>query len=413
MVPRAPARWRLRTAAALAVCAGWSPAVQALEPEGYLRFGSGDVGARDRTCYNLGISGGHYRLGNECDFYGEVGLSHSAEVDGVRWRALGMVNYQRPASDGSESSGGVEQLMVEGRGFAFAPDVGLWIGQRFYGRADVHILDTQFVRMDGAGLGAHGIGLGAARLGVAFFRLDAGSGVPLGAKTSKRPARRINLDLSDIGLGASGQLRLTATFTRGHDEPAAGEGGTRGFALSVQHDLQLDGFGGAHRVWLQYAQGSAALDANFGVMTAAPAVATWRVVESLTWQTGAFGGQAVALFGQRNADPAHGVAARYTERSIGARVSYAVTPHVKLLVEAGAMDKRAVGGDRQRLTKLTIAPAWSVGPRWTDRPELRLYVTTARWNDAANAAAGAGGLSGLGDGGTRGTSYGVQFETWF
>ena len=397
----------------MAACLAWSAGARALEPEGYLRIGSGDFGARDRTCYNLGISAGHYRLGNECDFYGEFGLSHSAEVDGVRWRTLGMLNYQRPASDGSASTGGVEQLYVEGRGFAFAPAVALWVGQRFYGRADVHIVDTQFVRMDGAGLGAHGIALGAARLGVAYFRLDAGSGVPLGVKTSDRPARRVNLDLSDIGLGVGGQLRFTATFTRGHDEPATREGGTRGLALSVQHDLRLEGIGGAHKAWLQYAQGSAALDANFGVMAAASSVAQWRLVESLTWQTGAFGGQAVALFGQRDADPVHGIAARYTERSIGARLAYAVAPHVKLLAEAGFMDKRPAGGERQRLAKFTVAPSWSIGPRWTDRPELRLYVTAASWNDAANAAAGAGGLSGLGDGDTRGTSWGVQFETWF
>jgi maltoporin len=44
---------------------------------------------------------------------------------------------------------------------------------------------------------------------------------------------------------------------------------------------------------------------------------------------------------------------------------------------------------------------------------LRFYVTTAKWNAAANAAAGTGGLTGIGDGKTRGTSYGVQVETWF
>src|SRR5262245_61049867 len=198
-LPRPLPGWcRWCTTAALAAWACGGAPVGAVEPEGYVRVGSGDFGARNRTCYNLGISGGHYRLGNECDFYGEFGLSHGAEADGVRWRGLGMVNYQRPASDGSASNGGVEQLYVEGHGFAFAPEVALWLGQRFYGRADVHILDTQFVRMDGAGLGAHGIALGAARLGVAYFRLDAGSGVPLGVQTSDRPARRVNLDLSDI-----------------------------------------------------------------------------------------------------------------------------------------------------------------------------------------------------------------------
>ena len=130
----------------------------------------------------------------------------------------------------------------------------------------------------------------------------------------------------------------------------------------MQHDQRLDGIGGAQRAWLQYAQGSAALDANFGTMTAKPAVAQWRVVESLTWQSGAFGGQAVALYGRHDADPAHGIAARYAELSIGARASYAVSPNIKLVTEAGHMEKRLDGSGTQRLTKLTLAPTWSAGP---------------------------------------------------
>jgi len=40
-------------------------------------------------------------------------------------------------------------------------------------------------------------------------------------------------------------------------------------------------------------------------------------------------------------------------------------------------------------------------------------VTTAKWNDAANAASGLGGLTGLGNGKTSGTSFGAQAEIWF
>jgi maltoporin len=396
-----------------AACALLSASAHAADLEGYVRVGSGDADEARRTCYNLGISGGHYRLGNECDNYAEIGVGHTVHADGFSVRGLVMANAQSPGRDGSGSTAGIEQLYVEGRGAAFAPEVGFWLGKRFYGRADVHILDTKFVRLDGAGFGADGIGLGAAKFGVAFFRLEATSGAPIGTQPSERAAHRVNLDLTGIGIGAFGALRITAAFTHGHDDALTGTGGTRGFALSAQHDADWPAIGATHTAWLQYAQGSAALDANFGTMTAAPAVAQWRIVESLTWQSGAFGGQAVALFGQHDADPSHGIAARYNERSIGGRVSYAVATHVKLLAEAGAMDKRPVGAERQRLTKFTLAAAWSTGPRWSDRPELRLYATTARWNDAANAAAGAGGLTGLGDGDTRGTSWGVQFEHWF
>jgi len=398
---------------ASAALALFSAAAFALDVDGYGRIGTGDAADTERTCYNLAISGGHYRLGNECDIYGELSLAHAASVEGVRYRALVMANYQRPVGDASDSRASINQLYVEGNGFAGAPDVSLWLGQRFYGRADVYILDTHFVRMDGAGLGAHGIVWGGAKLGIAYFGLDAGSGAPLGVQTSQRPARRVNIDVTDIALGGYGQLRVTGTLTRGNDEPATGESGTHGFALSVQHDQRLDGIGGAHRAWLQYAQGSAALDANFGTMSASPAVAQWRAVESMTWQSGALGGQAVALVGRHDADPAHGITARYAELSIGTRVSYAVSQHIKLVGEAGHMEKRPDGAGTQRLTKLTFAPTWSTGPGFWDRPELRLYVTTARWNDAANAGAGVGGLTGLGNGATRGTSWGVQLETWF
>jgi len=94
-------------------------------------------------------------------------------------------------------------------------------------------------------------------------------------------------------------------------------------------------------------------------------------------------------------------------------VSYAVTPHIKLVAESGYMEKRPDGSSTQRLAKLTFAPTLSTGPGFWNRPELRVYMTVARWNDAADSGAGPDGLSGLGDGRTRGTSWGVQLETWF
>ncbi len=94
-------------------------------------------------------------------------------------------------------------------------------------------------------------------------------------------------------------------------------------------------------------------------------------------------------------------------------MSYGVPPHIKLLTEAGHMEKRADGSGTQRLTKVTLAPTWSAGPGFSDRPDLRPYVTTACYNDAANAGSGAGAPDRSGDGAMRGTSWGVQLETWF
>jgi len=182
--------------------------------------------------------------------------------------------------------------------------------------------------------------------------------------------------------------------------------------LSLQHKQELNGIGGANTAWLQYAQGSAGLDGNFGTGTTQTSVKKWRFVESFTWQSGPFGGQAVALYGQHDKDDL-ALTAKFKEMSIGGRASYAVTKNFKLVGELGYMEKKPDGSPTQKLTKFTFAPTLSTGPGFWSRPELRLYVTTAKWNDAANAASGLGGLTGLGDGKTKGTSYGAQAEIWF
>jgi maltoporin len=101
--------------------------------------------------------------------------------------------------------------------------------------------------------------------------------------------------------------------------------------------------------------------------------------------------------------------------SLGGRLSWAFTKNFKLLGELGYSQKKPDGGATQKLTKFTIAPTLSTGPGFFNRPELRLYFTTAKWNDAANAAAGPNGLIGVPGTGskTSGNSYGAQVEIWF
>ena len=213
-------------------------------------------------------------------------------------------------------------------------------------------------------------------------------------------------------MNPGGTLRVTGTFTKGNYDSAANGQGTSGFGLSLQHKQDIGVFGGVNTLWAQFATGSAGLDGNFGTMTAPTSVKKWRLVESATWQAGPWGGQAVAIYGQHGKDDVNATA-KYTEISIGGRTSYAVTRNFKLVAEAGYMEKKPDGSSTQKLGKFTFAPTLSTGPGFFTRPELRLYVTTARWNAAANAGAGLDGLTGLGDGKTRGTSYGAQAEIWF
>ena len=383
-----------------------SSAAQAVDFDGYFRAGPGGSSKNTaRACYNLGIDGGHYRLGNECDFYGEFGFAQTATVDGVTFKGKVMINEYNGGTDTASSSAGFNQMYVEGKGFDIAPDTNFWIGKRFYGRSDVHILDQFFVNLDGVGAGADNIALAGGKFGIAYFGTDGSSATNPALPAYTKPGSRVNADLSDIPVNPGGTLRVLGTFTNGNFDA-----GKQGFGLTLQHKQDITSIGGANTAWLQYAQGSAGLNGNFGNLTTESGVKSYRIVDSATWQAGPFGGQAVALYGHKDQD---GLTPAFGEVSVGGRGSYAVTKNFKFVGELGYMEKTPENLSKQKLAKATLAAALSTGPGFWNRPELRLYVTTAKWNDAANAAAGPNGLTGQANGKNTGTSYGAQVEIWF
>jgi maltoporin len=379
----------------------------AVDVDGYFRAGPGATSkGAARACYNLdgsGVSGAgtHYRLGNECDIYGELGLAQTGNVDGVAYKAKVMINEWNPGTDIGGTSTSFNQMYVEGKGFDIAPNTNFWVGKRFYGRSDVHVLDYKVTVLDGVGVGADAINVGGAKLGLAYFRNDNGN-----TGTSTMPGTRLNADLTELAVNSGGKLRLTGTLTKGDFS-----GGTSGLALSVQHDQSnFLGLGGDNTLWVQYAQGSAGMNQNFGNLTAPSGTKGFRAVESMNWQLGAFGGQGLLMW-ESDKD---GLTDLKTDLvSVGGRASYALSKNFKLVSEAGYSQKQPKGAAVQKLAKFTFAPTLSTGPGFWNRPELRLYVTTAKWNSAANAAAGSGGVTGLGNGKTTGTSYGAQAEIWF
>lgn len=379
-----------RAAVATSLAAMAWPA-SAVDWGGYFRAGPG-ASKKDtsRACYGLAGAGLKYRLGNECDIYGEFMLSQGMKAEGVDYKAALMTNLYNPQTDTGDAKVGINQMYVEGKGFDIAPETTFWIGKRFYGRADVHIVDTFYTNLSGVGAGAD-IPLGNGKLGIAYFKTD---------QNATDSGNRINIDYSGLPVNPDGTLRVLATFTSGNFT-----GGKSGVGLTLQHTQdKFLGLGGANNLWLQYAQGSAGLDGNFGGLTAGSDVKSFRLVESFTWQVGALGGQAQAMFQN---DKAAG--AKTDSLSVGGRASYAVSKNFKLVAEAGYATKKPDGAPTQKLAKLTFAPTLATGPGFWNRPELRLYVTTAKWN----AAAGAVAANGLPAGRTTGTSYGAQVEVWF
>lgn len=389
-----------RLAVAGALTMSFSLPALALDYSGYFRAGPGlTSNDASRACYALdqGSTGMKYRLGNECDIYGEFVLSQPITTDGIETRATLMVNHYTPATEPAAGKGfdqglHVEQMFAEAKGFDIAPQATFWIGKERGRRGDVHIVDTFFTEMAGVGAGFKNQPLGGGKLGVAFYRTDS---------DATKPGNRVNVEYVDQPANAQGKLNFFLTATKGDFA-----GGTTGAGFTVRHDQSgLFGTGLSNTLWLQYAQGSAALNSNFGDLTATSAAKSWRIVESFNGQSGRLGGQTILLL----ASEKDSTGKRTDSASIGGRASYAFTKNFKFVGEAGYSQYKPDGGATAKLTKITLAPTLSVGPGFWSRPEFRLYVTIAKWNEAAGNVTGQAAFADK----TSGTSYGAQVEWWF
>lgn len=384
-----------------------STGAQAVDWGGYVRVGPGQKQASgdSKRCFNGGEAagfgsqapgkGGIGRLGNECETYGEFALSQNMSAGGVNYKALLMTNFFKPGSDVGGTSTEVNQIYVEGKGYDIAPNQTFWVGKRFYHRADVHMDDSFYVNMSGTGAGVDGIDLGFGSLSLAAFRTS-------DETSTGNAGTRLNADLEGINVNPGGKLRITLAAT-----DFSGANGENGFGLSVQHN-QSNLFGADNTAWLQWSKGSTWLDMGFAGATAGSDNKRWRIADSLAWLKGPLTAQTLLHYGQiQEATNAGDYKAKTF--SIAGRVAYAFTNNFKLQGELGFASTKpelaGVSGDKQNVTKFTIAPTLTVGPNYYDRPELRFYVSAFSMNDAYKNATGQAKKSK--------TAAGFQAEIWF
>ena len=368
-------------------------AAHAVEWTGYMRGGPAatTVSGESRQCYGLASPGLKYRLGNECDFYGEFQLAQAVKADGVDFNAVLMTNYYSPQTE-SNANYGIEQAYVEMKGVDIAPQALFWMGKR-RDRDDVHIVDTFFTNMSGVGAGVENLDAGFGKFGFAGYKTDTNGG--------GNGIARLHAQLYDIAVNPDGKLRLVGTFSKADSQ--GGLKGKDGFGFTIEH-VQDKFFGGGNHIWVQYAQGSTNINQGFGNPTANSDTKTYRIVESPSWQIGAFGGQAIALYQHDKNDTMS-----WNSYTLGGRGSWGLTKNLKFLTEVGYSNRKPSGGKSENLTKITVGPALSTGPDFWKRPELRLYVTYADFNKAAAADL----ANGLPQGKTNAVSYGAQVEIWF
>ena len=389
---------------------------------GYLRAGAGSNTSSDggsQGCFGLGGNTMKYRLGNECDAYTEFGYTKAIAKSGdVTYMATVWVNAYAPNSDFGDNKVGIVKAYVEAQGLDFLNGGTAWVGKRFYYRPDIHMLDLQYINMNGTGAGLDRIQAGPGKFSYAFFkdndiaqRNDAG--VYLGTKSAVRQ----NFIYGEIPVNTNGTLDLAATYIigEGKDNDVLGPK-NNGWQVSAFH-RQAKVFGGGNTFGVQYGVGPGVGGDGNGQFGASGNTAfdsdrkRMRVFNDMAIQPMEnFGMEFVALW-QKDETKTAGSS---TWTSVGVRPVYAFTNNFKLIGELGTDRVTQSSGPTKRLTKITIAPAISAGPGLWSRPELRAFVTYGKLNDAATASVNAANNGGpIYNNNTSGTSYGFQVEAWF
>ncbi|PHV24606.1 porin, partial [Janthinobacterium sp. BJB426] len=196
---------------------------------GYLRAGAGSNtsgGGGSQGCFGLGGNTMKYRLGNECDAYTEFGYTKSvAKSGGVNYLATIWVNAYAPNSDFGDNKLGIVKAYVEAQGLDFLNGGTAWIGKRFYYRPDIHMLDLQYINMNGTGAGLDRIPAGPGKFSYAFFKdNDVKVPLPNGGVNTKSAVRQ-NFIFGEIPVNENGTLDLAATYIigEGKDDIATGK----------------------------------------------------------------------------------------------------------------------------------------------------------------------------------------------
>ncbi len=382
------------------MCGAVAQAEVSYSPTGYLRLGVGESNDGDFAELQLNGAWTNYRLGNESDFYGELGVNLTNElssgskiVGGIRYHLSGDSNDLRGSGEVDANLALREAwLGYSGIGDGALAESTVWAGRRYYKRKDIHIIDfyyEDYSNFSGFGAGLENVKLGFGDLSVAAF--------------SDQDSTVITLDsrVENIALGQdlSGELGFAYAVV---DEEEPGEDG---FAIRG-HVQRNNFFGGFLKAGLMYSQGAAwGFFGDGASFATSDRTLTRAQVHGLVPLTDRLEMFFVAL---HQIDDDDGTKTAWS--SVGVRPQYTITDNFAVAVEVGFdyVDDEAAD-DTRDLTKATIAGIYTFGkPGFWSRPQLRVFATQGNWSDE-----GAIGNQAAFDDDTSGTSYGVQFETWF
>ncbi|HEX3480984.1 MAG TPA: carbohydrate porin [Kofleriaceae bacterium] len=398
------------------------------EFDGYVRSGFGfNAKGGAQEAFQAPGAYSKYRLGNETDLYSELGLTtnwvnpdHTDAWFKTKIKiGIQQVHPHFTFDSLRDAPGNIvnrEAYVEAGHIVDSHPEMTFWAGQRFYRRRDVHIIDFFFNDMSGYGGGFQDmkVGGGDTKLSVAVLGGSVENPTAAAGSDVGRLAKgTLDLRLSDIPAGP-GKLEVWLIPTlavQGNGAPGQNHSGIGGGVFYFQPIL-----GGFNEISASIGYNAAA---NLSTQLDPSIVSggwLFRLVERGVFQftpTVSMMLAGVLQFDNRDGNPANTTDSSLgnTWISIGARPVFMLGKYTGVAVEGGidTVKPQASGSSVGVLTKVTVAGLIRAGNDFWARPELRVYVTTAAWNDAIKGQVG--GAPFAND--TLGLTAGVQAETWW
>jgi maltoporin len=406
--------------------------------QGYLRAGTGiNSDGGQQVAFKAPGAFTKYRLGNETELYGEIGLDanwiNPTHGDGAWFKTsikLAVIAPRNQTFDVLSTIALREGYGEAGHVIESHPEMTVWAGTRFYRRKDVHIIDFFFQDMSGYGAGFQDLKVGdKAKLAVAYLGgATPYNGGEMSADLGKLYKSTVDIRLYDVPAGPGNlELWLIPTAAASGSLAADVANNRSGIGGGVFYNMPF--MGGFNEISGEFGYGGAA-NLSTGIDRSI-ASGGWlaRVVEraavqaspqlSMMW-TGVF--QLDNRNGSTNGSGGN------LWISAGARPVYMLSKYTGVAFEGGVdlVKAEAPAGatvDLGVLAKLTVAGVVRPAADFWARPELRVFVTAATWNDPIKDTGGPAGGVGI-DGNLQpsanpylnknfGLTAGVQMESWW
>lgn len=413
--------------------------VLAIETEtslnGYLK--SGILANSDGTRSNsLGLMpDGKFRLGNEQNTKIELLPTIMMTTEEGTWAKI-RANLTHETNctadwncvDGDDRDIQFREGYVEMGGFDFAPDSVFWAGKRYSStNTSNHQFDWEYNQFNGTGGGIDKIDVGFAKLDIGVYAFTPSGENEVdpadGTKQGYPDNYALNLWLKGIA-GTGLDLQLVGHTMENNEWRVGSADSGVGFAAVYNFDGFYNFADGYSRITYQFGEGLAAgnsLGKNGWGWANLKETESHRIVFDGLWNAAPNWEVSTFAFYQTDSDFREwSGASKGWDRdlwAVGVRPHHQITRNFAMQYEVGYEYRDESGRNFNTedaidggMYKVTIAPTLMLDSGFWARPQLRAFVTYAKWDDEAS--------NGLDHGYTRNgdtdtLNFGVQAEVWF